>query len=150
MSQTTVFEPVTLKDVKETLGRLLPQGLKSIDQNAPGLAANPCRNTLALIGLTSLVFYMAERGHNPKVNSIWDASVYCSTCMSVGYGDIFAKTPVGKMIGTLLMTIGPAMTNKALDGPAPVDAAQTQKQILETLQDILCMLEKQQPSATAS
>jgi voltage-gated potassium channel len=150
MSQTTVFEPVTLKDVKETLGRLLPQGLKGIDQSAPGLVANPCRNTLALVGLTSLIFYMAERGHNPKVNSILDASIYCSTCLSVGYGDIFAKTPVGKMIGTLLMTIGPAMVTKTLDGPAPASADETQAKILETLREILSTLEEQRPAATVS
>ena len=27
-------------------------------------------------------FGVAERDHNPKVNDIWDAFVYCSTCLS--------------------------------------------------------------------
>jgi hypothetical protein len=87
------------------------------------------------------VFYLAERGRNPKVNDIWDALVYTSTCLSVGYGDIFARTPIGKILGSALMTIGPAMAAKTLDGPARGRQDQTQQQILETLRQILARLE---------
>jgi hypothetical protein len=51
----------------------------------------PC-NTAALVALSSLLFYAAEREYNSKVNDEFDAEVYCSTCLSVGY-DIFAKKP---------------------------------------------------------
>ena len=116
-----------------------------IDQWAQRLGDNPCRNTAALVALTSLLFYAAERDHNPKVNDVWDAGVYCSTCLSVGYGDIFAKTPLGKIIGTTLMTIGPALTGACLDGPADQRRNVTQDEILATLKQILQKLE--QPTA---
>ncbi len=35
---------------------------------------------------------------NPKVKRFEDALVFCTTCMSVGYSDIFAKTPTGKAV----------------------------------------------------
>jgi voltage-gated potassium channel len=43
--------------------------------------------------------------------------VYAATNLSVGYSDIFAKTPGGKAIGALLMTYGPALATRALDPP---------------------------------
>src|SRR4051812_35138045 len=78
----------------------------------------PFTKLVALVGLGSALFYKAELGQNPKVNSYWDALVYVSTCASVGYGDIFAHTPIGKAIGSVIMTIGPAMANAAFDGSA--------------------------------
>ncbi|HEY2587933.1 MAG TPA: potassium channel family protein [Tepidisphaeraceae bacterium] len=108
-----------------------------IDQWATRLGDNPCRNTAALVTLSSLLFYAAERDHNPKVNDVFDAAVYCSTCLSVGYGDIFARTPLGKLLGTALMTIGPSLSGAALDGPAAERRDATQEQILATLKQIL-------------
>src|SRR4051812_12810538 len=98
----------------------------SIDVWSASLADKPFENTAKLVAASSVLFYLAERGHNPKVTSIYDASVYCSTCLSVGYADIFARTPVGKMIGTFLMTIGPSLSAKATDGrrdASPPDGA---------------------------
>ena len=89
-----------------------------IDDWAMNLTASPARNTAAGVAVSSALFYMAERDHNPKVADIYDAMVYCSTCLSVGYGDIFAKTPAGKLIGTLLMTLGPSLSGAVLDGRA--------------------------------
>ena len=114
-----------------------------IDQWAQRLGDNPCRNTAALVALTSLLFYAAEREHNPKVKDVWDAGIYCSTCLSVGYGDIFAKTPLGKIIGTTLMTIGPSLSGACLDGPAS-KRNEVQDQILTTLKQILQRIEQQQ------
>ena len=89
---------------------------------------------LLVLLTSSLVFYAAEVAHNPKVNSVLDAFIYCSTCLSVGYGDIFAMTPIGKMVGTYLMTIGPALSGATLDGPKgeKVDDV-VEKEILATL-----------------
>ena len=115
-----------------------------IDQWAMKLADNPCRNTAALVALSSLLFYAAERDHNPKVNDVFDAAIYCSTCLSVGYGDIFAKTPLGKLLGTALMTIGPSLSSAALDGPAEQRRDATQADILTTLKQILDRLPVQQ------
>jgi LmbE family N-acetylglucosaminyl deacetylase len=69
--------------------------------------------------------------------------VYCSTCLSVGYGDIFARTPIGKILGTALMTIGPAISGAALDGPADERRDATQEEILQTLRRILEHLQPQ-------
>lgn len=63
----------------------------------------------------SFLFYLAEKDDNPKVQSPWDALVYVSTCLSVGYADIFARTPAGKAIATALMTVGPALAARAFD-----------------------------------
>ena len=67
-------------------------GLFSDLMVAPPEAGTPSARTL-------LLFYAAEKDVNPKVRTIWDASIYVTTCLSVGYADIFARTPVGKLIG---------------------------------------------------
>jgi len=130
-------------------GLKIPDSLP-LDHWAQRLGDNPCRNTAALVALTSLLFYAAERDHNPKVNDVWDAGIYCSTCLSVGYGDIFAKTPLGKIIGTTLMTIGPSLSGACLDGPADQRRDAVQDQILSTLQQILARLDPAQPTGDAS
>lgn len=77
---------------------------------------------LTVLGAAA-AFYVAERGRNPKVTSYYDALVYAATNLSVGYSDIFAKTPGGKAVGSLLMTYGPALAARALDAPgAPTPA----------------------------
>ncbi len=83
-----------------------------------GFAKDPMGSVLATVLGGAWLFYTAERGHNPKVKSYYDALVYVSTNLSVGYSDIFAKTPRGKAIGTALMTYGPAMAAKIFDAPA--------------------------------
>ena len=107
----------------------------------------PFTKLLGMVLTGAALFYKAEVGHNPKVNSYYDALVYVSTCASVGYGDIFAVTPAGKLIGSAVMTVGPAMANAAFLGGRLArenerEAAQeTQKQILATLQQILTKLD---------
>jgi voltage-gated potassium channel len=83
-----------------------------------GFVRDPMGAVLATVLGGSWLFYKAERGHNPKVKSFYDALVYVSTNLSVGYSDIFAKTPRGKAIGSVLMTYGPAMAAKIFDTPA--------------------------------
>ena len=115
----------------------------SLDELAGRLAEKPAEKTVAMLSAATLLFYLAERGHNPKVRDIYDAAVYCTTNISVGYCDIFAHTPVGKMIGSALMTVGPAMAAKTLDGTRQAQEQQaeaTQEQILSTLQEILSRL----------
>ena len=133
-----------LNDGLAAFGVQIPDSLP-IDQWAVRLGDNPCRNTAALVALTSLLFYAAERDHNPKVKDVFDAGIYCSTCLSVGYGDIFAKTPLGKLLGTALMTIGPSLSGAALDGPASERRDATQAEILTTLKQILERLPEPSP-----
>ena len=80
-------------------------------------AKDPMTATLAVVLAGTLAFYRAERGHNPKVNSIYDALVYVSTNLSVGYSDILAKTQAGKTIASALMTYGPALAARTFDPP---------------------------------
>jgi hypothetical protein len=107
------------------------------EAKAAALTDKPCQNTLALVTGAAVLFYIAERGHNPKIRDIYDALVYCTTNISVGYCDIFAHTPVGKLIGSTLMTIGPSIAAKTLDGAKEsVPDGETQQQILATLREI--------------
>lgn len=132
----------TVKRELELLGLPVPDDLP-LDEWAARLTADPTRNLASVLGVSTVLFYLAEREHNPKVNDIWDALVYTTTCLSVGYGDIFAHTPIGKVLGSALMTVGPSMAGKALDGrrepPAPDPV---QQEILQTLKQILDRLER--------
>ena len=126
----------SLREELEFWGIPLPESL-SVDTLAESLKGRPMENTLAVVGLATLLFYQAEKGQNPKVNDIYDALTYCSTNISVGYSDIFAKTPLGKVIGSILMTIGPAMAATTLDGPKRAMGDPVQAEILATLKEIL-------------
>jgi hypothetical protein len=124
-----------------------------VDEWAAKLADHPARNVTGFVALATVLFYAAERGRNPKVKDIYDAMIYCTTNISVGYSDIFAHTPAGKMIGSVLMTLGPAMAAKALDGPKDgrtgAQDDRRQEQILDTLRQILEHI-KAQPQAVSS
>ena len=80
-------------------------------------AEDPLNAVVFTVLVGAAAFYAAERGENPKVNSYFDALVYVSTNLSVGYSDIFARTEAGKAIGTTLMTYGPALAARAFDQP---------------------------------
>ena len=122
---------------------------KSLDDRMASLLDRPGKSTVDVVVTSTFLFYMAERGKNPKVNSIWDAYVYCTTVLSVGYADIFAQTPVGKIIGGTLMMIGPNLANSALTGARePPDT--TNAEILETLKGIKALLEAQAQAQRSS
>lgn len=100
-------------------------------------------DSLAVVVLGgAYLFYIAEKGKNPKVESYWDALTFISTCLSVGYHDVFARTDAGKAIASFVMTFGPALSGAALDAPAAereaesAEALAVQKAILEKLDSI--------------
>jgi hypothetical protein len=106
-------------------------------------AEDPMQAVLLTVLLGSAAFYAAERGHNPKVTSLYDALVYVSTNLSVGYSDIFAKTEAGKLIGSALMAYGPAMAARVLDPPHEARDRAADNQRSETaLRDIADKLER--------
>jgi voltage-gated potassium channel len=80
-------------------------------------AEDPMNAVVFTVLLGAAAFYAAERRDNPKVTSFYDALVYASTNLSVGYSDIFAKTEAGKAIGSTLMTYGPALAARVFDVP---------------------------------
>jgi voltage-gated potassium channel len=94
----------------------------------------------------SYLFYLAEKGKNPKVESFFDALAFISTCLSVGYDDVFARTDAGKAIATFVMTFGPALSGAALEPPAAekaaevAESAEVQRAILARLDAILAAL----------
>ena len=127
---------MNIREELVSLGIPVPQELP-LDRWAAALSDAPCKNTVKLVGLSTLLFYLAERNHNPKVRDIWDAMVYCSTCISVGYADIFPRTPLGKIIGSALMTIGPSLAARVMDGEGTAASGDTQQEMLHTLRQIL-------------
>jgi hypothetical protein len=136
--------PGEVKALLAKLGEHWPASEK-IDQFSAKIAERPAQNTLIILGLGALLFYYAERGVNPKVNTIYDALEYCSSSLSVGYTNIFPQTPLGKLIATALMTYGPALSGAMLEGPknpAP-DAEARQEKMLATLEQILAEMRKE-------
>lgn len=112
---------------------------------------------VSVLGGTYL-FWLAEKDVNPKCRTLWDAAVFVSTCLSVGYDNKFAETDAGKALATFLMTFGPAVAAAAFDSPAAAQQAEAaaaaktqaesvelQKAILAKLDAILVQLEKQPP-----
>jgi hypothetical protein len=99
-------------------GKSPEQWLKSAHQFARDKQAEDPMNALVFtVLLGSAAFYAAERGNNPKITSFYDALIYVSTNLSVGYSDIFAKTDAGKTIGSALMAYGPALAARVFDPP---------------------------------
>jgi len=119
------------------------------------LARDPIDSLLVTVVGGSYLFYLAEKDTNPKCQSIWDALVFITTSLSVGYDDVFARTPSGKAIASFVMTFGPALSSKALDPPAAErpeptvtvspESLEVQKAILERLDAILTELRDAPP-----
>jgi hypothetical protein len=104
-------------DVRGALDGLLARkdGLEA--QLRQASEAQPMDTAFGFLAAATLAFYSAERGANPKINTIVDAFYYISTCASVGYADVFAVTPAGRTIASLVMTLGPALTSRILNRP---------------------------------
>jgi hypothetical protein len=119
---------------------------------AEWLTHRPLESLTSFLLSASVAFYLAERGVNPKIQTFVDALYYISTCLSVGYADIFAQTQTGKLIATLAMTLGPALTGNALDPPGRTEPASAagQQLMLQRLDAILEELRRQQPSPQTS
>jgi len=82
-------------------------------------AASPSEELGLLVGWGAAAFYWAEAGVNPMVRTYWDALHYIATALSVGYANVFPVTALGKAIGAVVMTIGPALSARALDQTRP-------------------------------
>ncbi len=124
------------------------------------VARDPFDATIVTVVGGAFLFYLAEKDHNPKVRSYFDALVFLSTCMSVGYADVFARTPAGKAIASAVMTFGPAMSGAMFDpgGPdtvaAPRDATPemvaVQRVIVDKLEAILTELRSARGAAATT
>lgn len=108
---------ISKDDLKAGLQTFLAAKTQLQTQALDWINANPLDANLQLIGLASWAFYQAEKDVNPKIKTFMDAFYYISTCASVGYADIFALTQRGRAIASLVMLIGPSLTQKALEYP---------------------------------
>lgn len=113
------------------------------------------------------LFWLAEKDQNPRCRTFWDAAVFVSTCLSVGYDNKFPHTESGKALATFLMTFGPGVAARAFAPPAmarqnsveaatppPVVAGTAesialQKAILARLDAILAELQGRSPERDA-
>jgi voltage-gated potassium channel len=106
------------------------------------VTTNPFDALVVTVVGGSFLFYLAERGKNPKVKTYVDALLFISTCLSVGYADVFAVTQAGKAIASAVMTFGPAMSGAIFETPGEAPAAAPemlaiQKTIVDKLDAIL-------------
>ena len=108
------------------------------------LTRYPMESLVGFLLGASAAFYLAEREENPKIKTFVDALYYVSTCLSVGYADIFAQTQAGRAIATLVMTVGPSMTGELLDPPHRAATASDvgQQMMIDRLDAILEELRK--------
>jgi hypothetical protein len=117
---------------------------------------DPLDSAIATITGATALFYLAERKVNPKVKSPADALVFITTCLSVGYSDIFARTAAGKAIASAVMTVGPSITAQLFtprERPAPPasdpglkEVADLQRQILARLDLLVAAAQKPSPT----
>jgi voltage-gated potassium channel len=141
---------------------LTPGGIKQLIRTA--VAKDPVDALAVTVLGGAWLFYQAERGHNDKVKTYWDALVFISTSLSVGYADIFARTPTGQAIASALMTFGPALSGLALEAPSTEESSEeaaaaaeskadrekallVQERILEKLDAILSEMQKARPAS---
>jgi hypothetical protein len=118
------------------------------------VAKDPFDATIVTLFGGAFLFFLAEKGENPKVVTYWDALLFISTCLSVGYADVFARTPAGKAIAAAIMTLGPALSGAIFEAPATEkeksarEAAAVQEAILGTLGQILTELQASRTTAS--
>lgn len=115
-------------------------------------ADNPLETLLVGVMGSAWVFYLAEKGENEGVDTYDDALYYISTCLSVGYANIFPKTQIGKFVAALVMIIGPSLSGWVVEGHLvqrqrgdPPREAPDQTEVVQKLEAILQVLKAQQP-----
>ncbi len=120
----------------EALAKLFANRREWEDRFATTIMGNPLESLAGLMLGGSVLFYTAEVGVNPKIRNFWDALYYITTCASVGYADIFAKTDYGKVISSVVCTFGPSLCARVFDRPA-LSAPPAAGAVLEKLDAIL-------------
>jgi hypothetical protein len=78
---------------------------------------DPFDSLVTVVGAGTVLFYLAEKGKNDRCKTIFDALTFITTCLSVGYDDVFAKTSSGKAIASFVMTVGPQLSGSLFDPP---------------------------------
>lgn len=105
------------------------------------VARDPLEAALVTVLGGSFLFYLAEKDHNPKVETYLDALVFISTCLNVGYAQIFACTPEGKAIASAMMTVGPGLVTSIFGTPSAERAPDPSPQLLAVQEKIATTLD---------
>ena len=95
--------------------------LEVTEEAALPAAPSNAQQMADFVATAAALFLLAEEGHNPSVQTYWDALHYVSTSLSVGYANIFPVTQMGKAIGAVVQMVGPALSSKALEQPASTE-----------------------------
>jgi len=77
---------------------------------------HPAETLFVVLAGGALVFFLAERDVNDGVNTYDDAFYYISTCLSVGYANVFPITQTGKLVAALVMAVGPSLSSWVIEG----------------------------------
>jgi hypothetical protein len=62
-----------------------------------------------LVATATAMFYLAEHEHNPAIATYWDAFHYVASAASAGHTNVFPVTEMGKLIGGMVMMLGPSL-----------------------------------------
>jgi hypothetical protein len=124
------FQPARRPGFLETWFNLTPEQVEhhlvqmwrhkqwSEEQFLDWAEGNPLDAAFLFLGAAAAAFYGAEKGINPRINTMVDAFYAIATCASVGQADIFAMTQTGRSIAALVMVLGPSLADRALNRPA--------------------------------
>jgi voltage-gated potassium channel len=105
--------------------------------SAEAAPLTPAEEVCALVAGAAALFYWAEKDQNPGVKDYWDALHYVSTSLSVGYANLFPVTPLGKVLASALMTMGPALAARTLDsGKTEAPVADKLDQVIAELRQL--------------
>ena len=77
---------------------------------------HPLESLITLVTGSAWVMYLAEREVNEGITTYDDALYYVSTCLSVGYANVFPQTQIGKLVAAVVMILGPSLTSWVIEG----------------------------------
>jgi len=125
-SRTRGPRPAAKVNVADLVAEMLARSVSETAYPLGGLAGSlreaaeddPLAALAATVAAASTVFYLAERGKNPKVRSPHDALVLITTSLSVGCTDIFPRTKIGKLVTSFVMSVGPGLSSRAFEPEA--------------------------------
>ncbi len=89
----------------------LKQGLRA------AVAADPLDALAVTVLGGTFLFWLAERDANPELQGFFDALVFVSTSVSIGFPSASAKTKAGRSIAAALRAVGPSIAAAALAAP---------------------------------
>jgi hypothetical protein len=79
-------------------------------------ADNPLEALVALVTGSAFLLYQVEKDVNEGIQTYDDALYYISTCLCVGYANVFPMTQAGKFIAAVVMMLGPSLSAWVLEG----------------------------------